>query len=294
MNQERFLTELAHLLQDLPEEEREEALDFYRCYFEDAGIENEASVIAELGSPEKVAYTIKESMKDQEDRGEYTENGYHTYEDKRTPATLDADTQSAQHDFEQADTQDYYRDARIFEEKKRRREERERQQAEQERQQQDRRQQADQERQQQDRRRQNESQAEQDRRRRQEENIRRHNQRTRSLLLFPFWLIAVIVMIVVMVVVIVAVVAVAGALGIGVFAAVIGGIGMLAIGTGIAAGGAVFAGLAILGSGLLAIAIGVLFILGLVAFCKKPLPAAIRAICNATGNVIDSLSGSGR
>ena len=55
MNQERFLAELAHLLQDLPEDEREEALEFYRCYFEDAGIENEAAVMEELGSPEKVA-----------------------------------------------------------------------------------------------------------------------------------------------------------------------------------------------------------------------------------------------
>lgn len=283
MNQERFLAELAHLLQDLPEDEREEALEFYRCYFEDAGIENEAAVMEELGSPEKVAYTIRESLNNSEEQGEYTENGYHTYEDKKIPATLDADENNAEHDTAQAEEQDYYRDARIFEEQKRRREESDRSRVEQERQ----RQQAEQERQ----RQQTDSQTEQERCRRRDENIQRHNQRTRRLLLFPFWLIAVIIMIIVMVVVISVVVAVAGALAIGIFTAWISGIGMLVIGAGIAAGGAVFAGIAVLGLGLLAIAIGVLLILALVAFCKKPLPAVIRAICNATGSVISSLSG---
>ncbi len=87
MSVEKFLDELKFLLSDLPEEEREEAIDFYRCYFEDAGEENEAAVIAELGSPEKVAYSIREGLKEKQDGGEYTETGYRTYEDINAPAT---------------------------------------------------------------------------------------------------------------------------------------------------------------------------------------------------------------
>ena len=85
MKQDRFLKELEYLLSDISAEEREEALEYYRCYFEDAGMENEASVIEELGSPEKVAYTIKEGLSG-EMRGEYTERGYYTFESKQTPS----------------------------------------------------------------------------------------------------------------------------------------------------------------------------------------------------------------
>ena len=87
MSVEKFLEDLKFLLSDLPEEEREEALDFYRYYFEDAGDENLEGIFAELGSPEKVAYTIREGLKDKEDEGEFTETGYRTYEDISAPAT---------------------------------------------------------------------------------------------------------------------------------------------------------------------------------------------------------------
>lgn len=95
MSVDRFLEDLKFLLSDLPEEEREEALDFYRCYFEDAGEENLDAVIAELGSPEKVAYTIREGLKDKEDEGEFTETGYRTYDDISAPATRDAHKENA-------------------------------------------------------------------------------------------------------------------------------------------------------------------------------------------------------
>ena len=44
---------------DIPVDEREEALAYYRSYFEDAGEENEDKIIVELESPEKVASIIK-------------------------------------------------------------------------------------------------------------------------------------------------------------------------------------------------------------------------------------------
>ena len=53
---------LEELLQDISENEREEALQYYNDYFDDAGAENEAQIIEELGCPEQVARTIKAGM----------------------------------------------------------------------------------------------------------------------------------------------------------------------------------------------------------------------------------------
>lgn len=59
MNRMDFLAELERLLAGMPEEERQAALQYYADYFEDAGAENEPQVISELGSPRKVAESIK-------------------------------------------------------------------------------------------------------------------------------------------------------------------------------------------------------------------------------------------
>lgn len=66
--------ELERLLRDLPANEREEAIQYYNDYFDDAGEENEARIIEELGSPEQVARTIRDGMS--ETNAEYTEHGY--------------------------------------------------------------------------------------------------------------------------------------------------------------------------------------------------------------------------
>ncbi len=63
MTKEQFLFQLEQQLLDIPQDEREEALEYYRDYFNDAGEENEEGVIAELGSPKKVAASIKEGLK---------------------------------------------------------------------------------------------------------------------------------------------------------------------------------------------------------------------------------------
>lgn len=62
MNRQEFMTSLESLLVDIPALEREEALKFYNDYFDDAGPDNESSIIRSLGTPEKVAKTIKEDM----------------------------------------------------------------------------------------------------------------------------------------------------------------------------------------------------------------------------------------
>lgn len=77
MNRAEFMRQLERLLQDISENERLEALEYYNNYFEDAGPENEAKVIQELGSPGKVAAIIKADLAGgQEEFGEYTERGY--------------------------------------------------------------------------------------------------------------------------------------------------------------------------------------------------------------------------
>lgn len=80
MSKFEFMKTLEELLIDIPMEEKKEALQFYDCYFADAGVEHEQDIITELGSPEKVAASIKAEINasDQEaqSRGYFTEKGY--------------------------------------------------------------------------------------------------------------------------------------------------------------------------------------------------------------------------
>nr|WP_302664834.1 DUF1700 domain-containing protein [uncultured Agathobaculum sp.] len=58
MNRTEYMAALRRALSVLPEEERASALRYYEEYFDDAGPENEAKVIADLGAPDKVAAQI--------------------------------------------------------------------------------------------------------------------------------------------------------------------------------------------------------------------------------------------
>lgn len=59
MSKNEFIDRLAQLLADVSPEERDEALTYYREYIEDAGLENEETILQELGSPEEIAAAIK-------------------------------------------------------------------------------------------------------------------------------------------------------------------------------------------------------------------------------------------
>lgn len=74
MTRKEYMERLEQLLLVLPYEEREEALQYYNDYFDDAGAENEGRVIRELGSPEEVAAKIRAGYAG--DYGEYSEQGY--------------------------------------------------------------------------------------------------------------------------------------------------------------------------------------------------------------------------
>lgn len=83
MNREEYLNKLKNLLPSLTDEERNEALQYYSDYFDEA--DDDEKVIAELGSAEEVAKSIiekfagvpatTESAKEESEEGEY-ENLY--------------------------------------------------------------------------------------------------------------------------------------------------------------------------------------------------------------------------
>ena len=85
------MARLDELLADITQAEKDEALSYYEEYFEDAGEENEEEVIQSLGSPEKVAATIKAGLSENaQEEGEFSETGYTNsyYEVKDEVATV--------------------------------------------------------------------------------------------------------------------------------------------------------------------------------------------------------------
>lgn len=76
MSRIEFMSKLQELLTDISPAEREETLQYYNDYFDDAGFENESSVIEELESPEKVARTIKSDLENNQSFGQQNNNGF--------------------------------------------------------------------------------------------------------------------------------------------------------------------------------------------------------------------------
>ena len=77
MTRDEFMKELAYLLQDIQDEDKEDALQYYMDYFDEAGTDREADVVRELGIPERIASIIRSDIAGNlEDGGEFTESGY--------------------------------------------------------------------------------------------------------------------------------------------------------------------------------------------------------------------------
>lgn len=62
MNRVVFMKQLESLLQNVSPAEREEALQYYNDYFDDAGEENEQEVIEALGDPATIAENIRRDL----------------------------------------------------------------------------------------------------------------------------------------------------------------------------------------------------------------------------------------
>ena len=100
MNRTEYMRQLESLLQNISATEREEALQYYNEYFNDAGPENEQNVIEALGNPAKVAENIK---KDIFGNG-YGENNYQRAgADSRAVITYPADSQTENGNNRQSD-----------------------------------------------------------------------------------------------------------------------------------------------------------------------------------------------
>lgn len=93
MDKEYFLRELEFLLSDIAEEERQEAVQYYRDYLEEAGPLQEQEVLRKLGRPEKVAAQIKDSLSGSEGSGEFTEQGYRDAWYEEEPKRVDQYTE---------------------------------------------------------------------------------------------------------------------------------------------------------------------------------------------------------
>lgn len=80
MNRNEFMERLEYLLADIPEEDKMDALAYYRDYLEEAG-DRADEAIKEFGSPERIASIIRSDLAGNlEDGGTFTERGY---EDER-------------------------------------------------------------------------------------------------------------------------------------------------------------------------------------------------------------------
>lgn len=92
MNRKEFLEKLAYLLQDIEDVERDEALQYYDNYFDEAGTENEIQVINDLGSPERIAAIIKAGLENRFDNDiEFSEKGMDNAYYKEAREIIEAD-----------------------------------------------------------------------------------------------------------------------------------------------------------------------------------------------------------
>lgn len=77
MNRIEFMNRLSLLLSDIPENEREEAVQYYNDYLNDAGVESEEEVLKSLGTPEDLAASIRRGLLEGgAPEGEFSEKGY--------------------------------------------------------------------------------------------------------------------------------------------------------------------------------------------------------------------------
>lgn len=77
MTRTEYLDQLNQYLKKLPRKDYQETMDYFVEYFDEAGPENEAKVIAELGSPREAAHEIMVNLLDkmtEEDQSKSTKN----------------------------------------------------------------------------------------------------------------------------------------------------------------------------------------------------------------------------
>ncbi|MBR3808099.1 MAG: DUF1700 domain-containing protein [Lachnospiraceae bacterium] len=86
MTRQEYMHRLALALADVPQSEKDEALQYYNDYFDDAGAENEQEVMRSLGAPEKLAESIRAEFFSGKSGQEHT-----TYQDSYAETTGDSE-----------------------------------------------------------------------------------------------------------------------------------------------------------------------------------------------------------
>ena len=65
MTKTEYIAKLTKYLRKLPQQDYEEAIEYFMEYFEEAGPENESLVIAELGTPKEDAHEVISRLLDE-------------------------------------------------------------------------------------------------------------------------------------------------------------------------------------------------------------------------------------
>ncbi len=104
MSRWEFMRQLEELLSDISPSEREEALQYYNDYFNDAGRENEQEVIKALGSPGQVAQIVRDGLGENMGQGEFTENGFTSSGSYSQNAIIKQNTEKGSYEGQQGNT----------------------------------------------------------------------------------------------------------------------------------------------------------------------------------------------
>lgn len=84
MKRTEFIEQLRDLLREVDQDEKEEALQYYEDYLEEAGILENTEVPETFGTPQRVAQTVRNGLNGRfEQEVEFTERGFQEFEEQK-------------------------------------------------------------------------------------------------------------------------------------------------------------------------------------------------------------------
>ena len=111
MTRLEFLNQLDYLLQDVDDKDRQDALDYYRDYMDEAGIAESDLIDGLLESPEKIAISLRTSLNGNFDEqiasGDQGFKNLHTEENAKVPEVYGQQSRYSKYDMEWESAQEY-------------------------------------------------------------------------------------------------------------------------------------------------------------------------------------------
>lgn len=118
MTRVEFLQQLAYLLQDMDEKDREDVLNYYRDYMDEAQIDNGDSVNDLFESPEKIAMSIRSScFEDDSEQIQADEQGFknvHVETEGRVPEVYGHPYEKEKDFQENTTSDDWYKETETY------------------------------------------------------------------------------------------------------------------------------------------------------------------------------------